>query len=397
MPAESRRHWDELLDRLAAELPQLATQYVERVSSIPGYEPGGLLSREDLFGMAIASFELLAESMREGNPTDRLVEFTEFLGSRRARQRVPAESLTMAMQTDFSVIWSRLVELGDSSDALLELAQHVEPIWRIVEVFSTSTMAHYRREEVRLAQDRLNHRQVAIGRLLSFQAPSDASLAWVARELGCDVATRFKVAVADQEESRNALYKLATALERSPFYFHRSSGVVIVFWPERSSPPGIEGTLSELRCAYADDVDGLADIPRTVAVLTALLETVDPDVHRPVNLAEGFPSLARRALLTENIDLEARLAQALRGCPEPERQRLRETVVAYLATGSVQQTATMLFYHRNTVLKRLNRFADLTGIDVTVPAEAATVAIAWSTIAAESTTHRGVHLHTSRP
>lgn len=375
--------WNELLDQLVDELPQLAQVYVDRVSGAPGYEPGALVTREDLLATAVASLRLLIEGMRDGAAHERLSEVAESLGRRRARQQVPAESLTMAMQSDFSVIWSRLLELSGSSDNVLLLARQVEPIWRVVEEFSNSTMKFYRQEELRLAQDRLNHRQVAIGRLLSFDAPSEASVAWVASELDCDAAAQFTVVVADQEESRNALFELATSLRRSPFFFHRSSGVVMVFWPHGTAPAGVEALLPELRCARADEVNGLADIPRTFATLTALLETVDPAVRRPIDLEEGLPLLARRALLGHGVDIEARLAAALQGCSDADRERLRETVVAYLATGSVQQTAATLFYHRNTVLKRLNRFADLTGIDVTVPSEAATVVIAWSTLAPE--------------
>lgn len=382
-PDASGERWQALLDRVRDELPRLAVRYVERVSTLAGYEPGTLIPRDDLYQTAVDSLGQLLDSIRAGRSTDRLAELAEALGRRRARQRVPAESLIMAMQTDFSVLWSRMLELSDGTDNVLLLARQVEPVWRIVEAFSTTTMAYFRQEELRLAQDRINHRQVAIGRLLSFDAPTDASIAWVASELDCEATALFTVIVADQEESRNALFELATSLRHSPFYFHRSSGVVVVFWPHGSTPPRVQGLLPGLRCARADEVHGLMEIPRVVAALTALLEAVHPAVHRPVGLAEGFPLLARSALLGQGVDVAARLSAALRDCSDAEREHLRDTVVTYLATGSVQQTAAALFYHRNTVLKRLNRFTDLTGIDVTVPSQAATVVIAWSTIAPE--------------
>jgi DNA-binding PucR family transcriptional regulator len=54
-------------------------------------------------------------------------------------------------------------------------------------------------------------------------------------------------------------------------------------------------------------------------------------------------------------------------------------VLAYARSGSVQQTASALFCHRNTVVNRLRRFADLTGRQMTTPADAALVlvALAW--------------------
>lgn len=384
-----RESWDALLDRLEADLPKLTETYLSQVRLASGYEPGALVGREDLQAMATESLGLLIESIRTGETPAALLELAETLGRRRAQQQVPADSLTMAMQSDFNVLWSRLLELASEIDAsdsaggadtVLMLAQQVEPIWRAVEVFSNSTMTHYRQEELRLAQDRLNHRQVAIGRLLSFRSPSAASVAWVASELDCNGAAAFTVLVADQEETRSALFELASSLRRSRFYFYRSLGSVVAFWPSDETPPQIEQALVGLRCARANRVDGLACLPRTVTMLTTLLETVDPDVRRTIDLSEGFPQLARRALLTQGIDLEGRLANALRDSPDAERERLQETVIAFLETGSVQQTAAALFYHRNTVLKRLNKFTELTGIDVTVPVEAATAVLAWSEI-----------------
>lgn len=384
MATDSRRHWDALLDQLESDLPQITEEYIARVATASGYEPGALIAREDLHAMATGSLGLLIESIRTGVTPPALLDLARSLGRRRAQQQVPAESLTMAMQSDFSVIWSRLLELGSASDSntVLMLAQQVEPIWRAVEVFSNATLTHYREEELRLAQDRLNHRQVAIGRLLSFRSPNAASVAWVAGELDCDSSAHYTVLVADQEETRSALFELASTLRRSPFYFYRSIGSVVAFWPSDATPPQVDQALVGLRCARSKRVDGLANLPRAVTTLTSLLETVDPDVQRTIDLAEGFPQLAHRALLTQGLDLEARLATALRDAPEVEQDRLKETVITFLETGSVQQTAAALFYHRNTVLKRLNRFSDLTGIDVTVPVEAATVVLAWSRITA---------------
>ncbi|MPZ29194.1 MAG: hypothetical protein GEV12_23075 [Micromonosporaceae bacterium] len=51
----------------------------------------------------------------------------------------------------------------------------------------------------------------------------------------------------------------------------------------------------------------------------------------------------------------------------------------YAACGSVQQVATRLYCHRNTVVNRLRRFAELTGCDVTVPDQAvlAQAVLSW--------------------
>lgn len=98
----SARSPEQLFVQLRAELPQLASQFVSRVrGSVKGYEAGALVPEEDLYRTAIRSMDVLLESLCEGEATDSLVEQAESLGRRRARQQVPAESLTMAMQADF--------------------------------------------------------------------------------------------------------------------------------------------------------------------------------------------------------------------------------------------------------------------------------------------------------
>ena len=62
-----------------------------------------------------------------------------------------------------------------------------------------------------------------------------------------------------------------------------------------------------------------------------------------------------------------------------EKERLIETVQAYLRSGSVSDVAGELYCHRNTVLNRLARFAKLTGYDPASPQDAATVIAALHT------------------
>lgn len=59
-----------------------------------------------------------------------------------------------------------------------------------------------------------------------------------------------------------------------------------------------------------------------------------------------------------------------------ERERLEETVRHFLSTGNITTTAQVLFCHRNTILNRLHRFQDLTGIDLAVPAQVARLVVA---------------------
>ena len=48
-----------------------------------------------------------------------------------------------------------------------------------------------------------------------------------------------------------------------------------------------------------------------------------------------------------------------------------DTVGAYLKSGSTKDVAALLHCHRNTVVNRLQSFKAQTGLDVTVPSQAA--------------------------
>ncbi|MGB4780203.1 helix-turn-helix domain-containing protein [Microbacterium sp.] len=107
-----------------------------------------------------------------------------------------------------------------------------------------------------------------------------------------------------------------------------------------------------------------------------MLDATDALQQRIVELEHSIPLLARRALIDQDVDLRPVLDDPLGVCTPHERDRIVETLREYFLTGSVQQTAQRLFCHRNTVLNRLARFAELTGLDVTIPRDAATAMIA---------------------
>jgi DNA-binding PucR family transcriptional regulator len=65
-------------------------------------------------------------------------------------------------------------------------------------------------------------------------------------------------------------------------------------------------------------------------------------------------------------------------CSATERRRLTESARAYLRTGSISTAAEELFCHRNTLMNRLKRFAELTGVDPTIPEQAAQLVVGWS-------------------
>lgn len=129
---------------------------------------------------------------------------------------------------------------------------------------------------------------------------------------------------------------------------------------------------------------GLAEVPAAARAAAELLRVTRSDgtasgagaagdangtVRTP---ADAWPAVAWSALTTR---LPARYlpadAAGLDGLPRAERERLASTAQRYLDTGSIKRTAEDLFCHRNTVVKRLARFEEVTGLRLTVPRDAA--------------------------
>ncbi len=54
------------------------------------------------------------------------------------------------------------------------------------------------------------------------------------------------------------------------------------------------------------------------------------------------------------------------------------TVRAFLDSGSIKVTSAVMECHRNTVVNRLRTFQELTGLDMTVPTQAALAVVLLS-------------------
>ncbi len=94
--------------------------------------------------------------------------------------------------------------------------------------------------------------------------------------------------------------------------------------------------------------------------------------------SRGWARLAARSLLDAGSPILADVHDALARCTPAERVRLEEAVRRYLDTGSIGAAAEALYCHRNTLANRLRRFADLTGVDPLVPADAARLVVGWA-------------------
>ena len=136
--------------------------------------------------------------------------------------------------------------------------------------------------------------------------------------------------------------------------------------------------MRQLRCGLVERTSGLASLASAVRVARELAGLVEDDDDGALTLERSWTRIARLRLAEAGIPVAADVENALAACGRAERERLVEAAKAYLGTGSVAGSIDRLFCHRNTLMNRLRRFRELTGIDVTVPDQAARLVVAWS-------------------
>lgn len=391
---DNTSRWGELVERLHGRLDELVDLFMARVQEIPEYA-GNRVGLPELRDTARETFRRLVDGLRDkelqqsgrNGDRDSLMRFSSELGTKRARAGISPEALISAVRLDFSILWDDLLQISDPEDAML-LTSRVDRVWRVVDEFATHTHSSYSAERVRMAQEESNIRREFIARLFSKSELSADTISQAAAALVTDPDARFSI-VAASGEAASQLRAIAAQSPQSSqrLFVHEFGGSAYVFWalgrassggaqPGGSSylPAGIAG----IPCGYVEGFAGLRALPSAARTAERLALLLHPSDKGPLTAAGAWARLAKQQLQDAGLDLWADLDSALAQCRGGERERLEETVRHFLSTGNITTTAQALFCHRNTILNRLNRFQELTGIDLAVPSQAARLVVAWA-------------------
>lgn len=375
--------WIELVTALKVVLPEMCEEFVERVQQIPGYADQAV-SLQDLRQTAGDSIGLIIDALSGPQHYPGMLRFGHDLGTRRARQGLAADSLMSAVRLDFPVIWSALLRVSRPEDATL-LAARAEEVWRVVDDYAEATRSSYVETRIAMAQEQAGVRQEFIAALFGAQGRLGETRERFATAFDVPADAPYVVVAATGREVAG-LRAIAnvTGVEHRVF-LHEAENRTYLFWPDPGSVTSVPAVgvdlmarLDAVSCGVARTDEGLAGLAAAARIASALAELAAARGKGPATVDGDWPRLARMRMDATGVELGALLDDRLAGLRPDEVERLRETVACFLGNGSVSATATALYCHRNTIVNRLRRFREITGIDLAVPAQAARVVVAWS-------------------
>ncbi|SDR92796.1 PucR C-terminal helix-turn-helix domain-containing protein [Brevibacterium siliguriense] len=375
-PGDERR-WLELLDAL--DLDELTDRFMTRVVTVSGYDPAPIPVSE-LRRTGRLSFSTLIEGLRAGGFDGSVAVSTE-VGVSRARAGIPLEALMTAIRHDFNVLWEVLTRVANQEDAELVI-RHTGIVLSTVDEYVSQVQQAYTAERTRMRAEEDSVHAGLIASLFDDPDPTSERLSTIATGLGLDVDSPLLVIAAAGDDVRALRVIISDHVRAGGTIFTHHLGEVLIAFspvPGGSVPTSaaLAGRIVEARVGYVR-ADGIGTLRRSALTARDLADVIAADETSAMTWRSGWARLAARSLNAAGNPILADVESALAACGPIERERLVEAVRAYLSSGSIGASAGRLFCHRNTVANRLRRFAELTGVDPMIPAEAARLVVGWA-------------------
>ncbi|CAL9370101.1 hypothetical protein SUDANB121_00852 [Nocardiopsis dassonvillei] len=352
------------------ELDSTADAYVRRVRELPGYGET-VIDDTELYGTARATLELLLELLRGRDRYEELRAHSVEVGRSRARRGIPLESLLRAVRMDFRFLWEAMRAHVPGSD-VLAFSEDVISIWEAVEVHTTHVQTGYTDEIARVRAELELEHAFLLRHLLSGSSTDERLHAQAAQALGLSTDGAHIVVVADGDHARGFRDRIRGILPGAVLL--RSDGVEFALVPAADVTGAARAALSRNPVGISPSARGLGEIARMWRVACELAPWAREGAAATVESHWTRLAGARLGAVAEAFSRD--VGEALGRFSERERNLQIETVENYFRTGSVTEVAQRMFCHRNTVINRLRRFADATGLDVSRPVDASAAHLA---------------------
>lgn len=344
----------------------------------PGYRATGLVPRTDLWRSCHDNIgrilELLADALEIDAPRGSAVDNPAYdaareTGRRRAEQGLPLDVVLRSFRIGGRLIWDDLVAAGEEALDAVELREIGTLLWEVVDETSAQVATSYHlHERAAVRADEQLRAQLWEG-LINGRAKEPGFAHEVSRLLDLPVSSDYLVVVTGAE-----LDQVAADRHLSPHanaWVRRTGGLVGLVALRDDRPDEALGALTGLAEA--------AQVTLGVSVVVHGLAGIDQG-YRQASLAcrvrEEVPGVAPfdrqlpEALLLSSPEVAGRLVSLWLGpvleLPDAEARVLVDTLRAWVAAGgSSTGTAVAAHCHRNTVINRLRRVGELTGLTLT--------------------------------
>jgi hypothetical protein len=391
--------WRQLVHAVDGYSEHFATMHMADIDGGKKFY-NGLVDSSELREASLTAFRVLVDDLRArskagagGIANVAQTSFARDIGIRRARQGVDIDKLTAAVQHDFAALWSCLLAVADTQDALV-LALHADEVWASVDAFAGTIQSAYLEERVRITRQESVERQAVVSQLVKGDKLSPAFLAQASQILSIGDADYVWVASAVpgcEQQLRGFLDGLLRAGRVA--YESELSGQLVVLWlTSDPTSPALVGlprgwsmsqdatALKDVTCGIAPLHKGLRMIPRAVRVALEVSNCSPSSDKGPTTSADAWARVAAAQLEDSLPGFLNTYSEAILACRPAERDVLLSTVRSYADSGDVNRSAHALYCHRNTVMKRIRRFRELTTLDITAPSDAAIALLAISAV-----------------
>jgi len=370
-----------VLLELLGEVDALSATFVGQLLQVVPYSDGAV-DEARLLADGVATYDRVLRRLADLPVPERLVESSRDVGRSRAALDVPLDALTTGTRLHFRVLWEVLAERLSPAELAATVTLPVQ-VWQAVEEHSLDVQVGFHEAATALAFERGRDRRRVLEAFLDSDGDDDALLARAARVLGFQRGDDVVVAVVPAA-AQPALAAALRADAGHGLQVHPWQGAQVVLGVRRrdgrraedGARPDPPAALRSVACGLGPLAQGLARVPRAVRVAEHVAAVLPPGAGGPHTLADVAVGVAAHQLgaLREEVARDA--LRDLLAVPAPERARLLEALDVFAATGSVAETAERLFCHRNTVLNRLRRLAELTGCEPAVPGQVAVLLLA---------------------
>lgn len=364
-----------LAEHRATRVPELADRLVETIlAGSRTYAAAEQVSRDDLASSCHDNvarvLELLALAVEDGLPSDpRLYDAARATGARRADQGVPLHDVLRSFRIGGRLIWDDLVEHAHDLLDARDLREVGTRLWEVVDETSAQVAAAYHKTERALIRADEQRKASLWEGLLSGRGRDPSFALEALRILDLPEEGPYVVVAAAGHAVEPFRRALGAPSGRSTTsqWVRRATGVSGIVAARRASDlPGLvvaalAGTTLEAAVGVSAVAAGPAELDLASRQASLALQTRGGRAG-----VVGFDAALPEALLLTSPEVAGRLLAVWLGpvlaLPAAEAGPLLETLRAWVDSGgSAVHTAERAHCHRNTVVNRLRRVADLTG------------------------------------